>query len=152
VHRLRHYPDEEAVFMHCFADADTAFWLDSSAAEVPQGRFSYMGDARGPAAEVVTYRSAQRELQVQSPAHKPTDVHATGSILDYLEAGLARRSVPQGDWPLDFVGGYVGYFGYERAGAAGPKSSRSGAYSRAAFALLGKRRDVATIGSRARRK
>ncbi|MBS0341375.1 MAG: aminodeoxychorismate synthase component I [Proteobacteria bacterium] len=113
VHRLDTFPDPEAVFTQCFADADAAFWLDSSASDQPQGRFSYMGDARGPAAEVLRYRSAPRELQVQRVAETAADTAAPESVFDHLAIGLARRSVPTGAWPFDFVGGYVGYFGYE---------------------------------------
>ncbi|WP_398494381.1 aminodeoxychorismate synthase component I [Variovorax sp.] len=128
VHQLATFPDPEAVFTQCFADAETAFWLDSSAIDTPQGRFSYMGDARGPAAEVIRYRSAQRELHIErhapppaveaaeAPAVAAPEERSTGSILDYLDAGLAGRSLPPGDWPFEFLGGYVGYFGYELKG------------------------------------
>ncbi|MGR4870328.1 aminodeoxychorismate synthase component I [Variovorax sp. LARHSF232] len=116
VHRLDGFPDPEAVFTQCFADADAAFWLDSSAHQQPQGRFSYMGDARGPAAEVLRYRTAPRELQVQRYAQPSLASTTDESVLDHLASGLTRRSVPTGAWPFEFVGGYVGYFGYELKG------------------------------------
>ena len=120
IHRLQNFPAPEAVFSACFADAHAAFWLDSSAADGQRGRFSYMGDARGPAAQVVTYRSAERELHVQGPA--PDHLLAagannvSGSIFDFLQERLARCAVAAGEWPFEFIGGYVGYLGYELRG------------------------------------
>ena len=120
IHRLEHFPEPEAVFSACFADAEAAFWLDSSAPDGQRGRFSYMGDARGPAAQVVTYRSAEREVHIHGPeSHMPRTVEPNspqGSVFDFLQERLADCAVPAGDWPFEFLGGYVGYLGYELRG------------------------------------
>jgi para-aminobenzoate synthetase len=57
--------DAEAVFMSTFAQRDCVFWLDSNLAEPGRARFSFMGDASGPRAQVLNYRTAPRELMVR---------------------------------------------------------------------------------------
>lgn len=101
--------EAEAVFSVAFGSAPAAFWLDSSLPDSTRARFSFMGDAGGPHAQVLRYRSNPRELQVQRRGG--TD-ESTRSVFDHLEEQLSlpRPSAP--DLPFDFTGGFVGYFGY----------------------------------------
>ncbi|MGW0892489.1 aminodeoxychorismate synthase component I [Saccharopolyspora sp. NPDC002578] len=89
--------DAEAAFAQLHAASADAFWLDSSRVRPGLSRFSYLGDAAGPLAEVVRHRVG--------PGQE--------SIFDRLRRELARRHVHAPEVPFDFVGGYVGYFGYE---------------------------------------
>lgn len=89
--------DAEAAFAELFAASADAFWLDSSRARPGLARFSYLGDADGPLAEVVRHRVGTGQE----------------SIFDRLRRELGRRHVHAPELPFDFVGGYVGYFGYE---------------------------------------
>jgi para-aminobenzoate synthetase len=111
VRTLRRAVDTEAAFTRLFADSDISFWLDSSRAEPGLARFSMLGDAEGELAEVVTYQVGKNAVRVHKGPGPAVSV--PGTIFDYLERELARRSVDAPDLPFDFTGGYVGYFGYE---------------------------------------
>ncbi|NNH75883.1 aminodeoxychorismate synthase component I [Nocardia uniformis] len=102
--------DAEEVFLRLYQDSATAFWLDSEHVEPGLDRFSFLGDASGPLAEVVRYRVGSGSVEVESAAG-PRRVD--GGVLDYLSRELRRRSIEFPDVPFDFVGGYVGYLGYE---------------------------------------
>ncbi|WP_373686605.1 aminodeoxychorismate synthase component I [Nocardia terpenica] len=102
--------DTEAVFVRMFRDSATAFWLDSAHAEPGLDRFSYLGDAAGPLAEVVRYRVGDGFVTVDSAAGGR---RVAGTVLDYLAGELERRRIEFPSVPFDFVGGYVGYLGYE---------------------------------------
>lgn len=101
-------PDE--VFAEVYGDSPESFWLDSSLSDGERSRFSFMGDARGPRAEYLLYRSATHELTVRRGGAVQV---LQLSIFDYLKEQLRPAPVGQAQLPFDFSGGYVGYFGYE---------------------------------------
>jgi para-aminobenzoate synthetase len=102
--------EAQALFELAFAAAECSFWLDSSLAAPGQARFSFMGDATGPLAEVVSYRSATQELVIRRGDLVQT---RSQSILDYLREQIPRQHPNGSSVPFDFAGGFVGYFGYE---------------------------------------
>jgi para-aminobenzoate synthetase len=106
VRRVDAHPDPEAAFHALFGDAHDAFWLDSSL----RGRFSIMGDGRGPLARVATVDAWASRVTVTGASG--TEVHS-GSFFDWLEADLAANAVRVPDVPFDFALGWVGYLGYE---------------------------------------
>ncbi len=116
--------EPEDCFASIFADAADAFWLDGTQTAHGMGRYSYMGDATGPYSEVIAYDVRERELRIDDGAG--THVETT-SVFDHLNKRLASHGMlqPPGYQP-PFVGGYVGYLGYELredCGATkGPKS------------------------------
>ena len=99
--------DEEATFGHLAGDGD-AFWLDSAATHGDTGRWSVMGTALGTASELVSYDVTTNTLTVNGRTQP-------GDVLNFLEHRLAdgtlQRDPGLGDIP--FVGGYVGFLGYE---------------------------------------
>jgi para-aminobenzoate synthetase len=103
--------DTEAAFVRLYANSRTAFWLDSEHIEPGLDRFSFLGDASGPLAEVVRYRVGADSVTVESSDGNRHTV--PGTILDYLAVELRRRHVELPDLPFDFACGYVGYLGYE---------------------------------------
>ena len=116
--------DTEAAFTRLFARSATAFWLDSSRAKPGFARFSMLGEAAGELAEVAVYRVGENAVRVQKSG---TEISVSGTIFDYLERELTRRSVAAPDLPFDFSGGYVGYFGYElKADCGSPNAHRAG--------------------------
>jgi para-aminobenzoate synthetase len=130
VHRLSWFPDAEDVFATLFAHASHAYWLDSSRAEMGLARFSYMGSASGPLASSVSYSYASNRLLVESRRRRERlgiDVFA------FLKRELGRLCVTGCEGPFDFVGGFVGYFGYELKALCGGKSVRRSALPDAAF-------------------
>lgn len=101
--------DPQSVFLAQFAHSDAAFWLDSSAVRPGYSRFSFMGDGNDPTARTLSHtvgaiaRSADRAALDAERA----------AVFGAIREGLQVRLVGGGRLPFDFVGGWVGYFGYE---------------------------------------
>ncbi|QIS02658.1 aminodeoxychorismate synthase component I [Nocardia brasiliensis] len=116
--------DTESAFVRLYGNSPTAVWLDSEHVEPGLDRFSFLCDASGPLAEVVRYRVGSGEVTVES-ADGNRRVLA-GGVLDYLAAELRRRRLELPTLPFDFVGGYVGYLGYEvKADCGGAAAHRA---------------------------
>jgi len=99
VRRLDARPDPEVAFVSLYGESEHAFWLDSSRPG-ERARFSFMGDASGPLAEVVTHDRNRHNLD--------------NSIFDFLKFRAAQlRPVEPPDLPFEFDCGFVGYLGYE---------------------------------------
>nr|WP_205708677.1 chorismate-binding protein [Kineococcus siccus] len=109
VRRLDVEVDAEEFFARRCADAPWSFWLDSSARGAGSGRFSFLGDARGPLAEVVTHRTGE-----------PPALPHLAAELARREVVLAGEQVP----PFAFTGGYVGWAGYELRDECGAPTPR----------------------------
>ncbi|MGY1945422.1 aminodeoxychorismate synthase component I [Nocardia asiatica] len=103
--------DTESAFVQLYGNSPTAFWLDSEHVEPGADRFSFLGDASGPLAEVLRYRVGDGEVTVESADGRRRT--APGGILEFLSAELRARRLELPDLPFDFAGGYVGYLGYE---------------------------------------
>ncbi|MEV0298694.1 aminodeoxychorismate synthase component I [Nocardia sp. NPDC050710] len=103
--------DTEAAFVRLYGASPTAFWLDSEHVEPGLDRFSFLGDASGPLAEVVRYRVGSGEVIVETAEGERRTVD--GDILHYLAGELRRREAEIPELPFDFACGYVGYLGYE---------------------------------------
>ncbi|TMK57652.1 MAG: aminodeoxychorismate synthase component I [Actinobacteria bacterium] len=94
--KLDAHPDPEAAFVALYGASTHAFWLDSSRPGA-RGRFSFMGDASGPLAEVIRHEAGEGE-----------------PLLDRLQRRLeALRPAESPDLPFEFDCGFVGYLGYE---------------------------------------
>jgi para-aminobenzoate synthetase len=100
--------DTEAVFSKLFAGASHAFWLDSALVAPGLSRWSYLGEASGPNASVVTYRCAEQAIEV---ATTQSSRREQGGVFDYLNRQLGVR--PQTPPPCPFTGGHIGWFAYE---------------------------------------
>jgi para-aminobenzoate synthetase len=118
VQRLELPPDPEEAFVALYGESESAFWLDSSRPGA-RGRFSFMGDASGPLAEVVTYELGDDE-----------------QIFDYLARRTAElRPATPPDLPFEFDCGFVGYLGYELKADCGHADARRSEHPDAAFIL-----------------
>ncbi|MEV6328774.1 aminodeoxychorismate synthase component I [Streptomyces sp. NPDC051909] len=112
VRRLDVAPDPQTAYQELFSAEQSSFWLDSSTGAAQGARFSIMGDGSGPLGEFLTYRVADRTVELHR-AGRPVERIAT-TFLDYLDSSLRERAVPADDrLPFDFNLGYVGYLGYE---------------------------------------
>lgn len=107
---VRKAVDTQALFDRMFAESEASFWLDSSRFETGLSRFSFIGDDRGPLSETLTYRVGSGAVTVRAGQRLRVE---TGNIFDVLNSRLAERRIEPAELPFDFVGGYVGYFGYE---------------------------------------
>jgi para-aminobenzoate synthetase len=121
VRQIDALPDPEATFGSLYSESEYAFWLDSSRPG-PRARFSYMGDASGPSAEVVTYDRNSHNLE--------------NSIFDYLKfrATQLRPAKPL-NLPFEFDCGFVGYLGYELKAECDYSSPHESEHPDAAFIL-----------------
>jgi para-aminobenzoate synthetase len=119
--RVRHLdvlPDPEAAFASFYGESESAFWLDSSRPG-ERARFSFMGDASGPLAEVIAHHLGAKE-----------------SIFDYLDRRTAElRPAELPDLPFEFDCGFVGYLGYELKGECGYAAPHESEHPDAAFLL-----------------
>lgn len=104
--------DTEQVFGAVFASGPDSFWLDGSAALEVDSRFTIMGDCSGPLSEYITYRVAERRVDIRRADGTTESVDST--FFDYLNRQLRDRATPpRHDLPFAFALGYVGYLGYE---------------------------------------
>ncbi len=121
--RLDRWIDPEAAFDRCFAGSAVAFWLDSSLIAPGLGRFSYMGDDRGPLAMRVRHDVSAGETVVTD---RDGEVVRRGGLFDCVREQLERRQVAAAALPFDFQCGFVGYLGYEmKAECGAPNGHRS---------------------------
>jgi para-aminobenzoate synthetase len=119
----------EQVFMNHFANANPSFWLDSALVR-GFSRFSYMGDATGPHAEIVTYDLPGKQVTVRSQGHCET---YNESIFNYLDRTLRERHATTEGLPFDFNLGYAGYLGYELKADCGADNAHKSHTADAAF-------------------
>jgi len=105
VRRLDACVDTESAFSLLYGTSECAFWLDSSRPGA-RARFSFMGDASGPLAEVIRHDAGEGE-----------------PLLDRLQRRLdALRPAEVPDLPFEFDCGFVGYLGYELKAECGYES------------------------------
>ncbi|WP_438278343.1 aminodeoxychorismate synthase component I [Nitrobacter sp.] len=125
---IPHAIDTEAAFCSLFADRPFAFWLDSNLAGSALSQWSYMGDASGPHAATVQYRSSERTIVIDDARGHRTE---TIGLFEYLQREHPAR--PQSAPPCPFVGGHVGWFGYELRHDCGSPTKRRAATPDALF-------------------
>jgi para-aminobenzoate synthetase len=106
--------DTEAAFVELFAASPSAFWLDSSLIEPGRSRWSYLGDASGPAGGLCEYDVNTKRLRIVEANAQQSK--AT-SIFDYLSH--RHKGPVENPPPCPFSGGYAGWFGYELGRACG---------------------------------
>ncbi len=116
--------DTESVVLRLYRDSPTAFWLDSAHIEPGLDRFSFIGDAAGPLAEVVRYRVGAGCV-VSDRDGVRTDARP---VLEYLSLRLREYEIRFPDVPFDFIGGYVGYLGYEVKADCGAATAHRSRY------------------------
>ncbi len=128
---LERWVEPQEAFERLYADAEHAFWLDSSAVIPSHSRFSFMGDASGPEGAALLYRSAERSLTVRTRVG--TKTKKITSLLTELRKRLGRPVQLDPSLPFDFQTGLVGFFGYEFRNEMGLPTSRRSATPDAAF-------------------
>jgi para-aminobenzoate synthetase len=116
--RVDGWVDPEAAFCALYGERECAFWLDSAQTGAGTARFSYMGAPEGPLGQVTRHDVGDRE-----------------SVFDWCERELARLRCDAPELPFDFVGGLVGYFGYELKAECGARRAHRSPIPDAALIL-----------------
>ncbi|HKG02119.1 MAG TPA: aminodeoxychorismate synthase component I [Conexibacter sp.] len=127
--------DPELTFAQLYAEREVAFWLDSSIGPAHPGadgvgRFSFMGDDRGPLAELLTYDVASGCATIRTASGTE---QADGPLLAYLDDQIRARRTTTSALPFEFNGGYVGYLGYELKAECGGDAAHQAKTPDAAF-------------------
>lgn len=106
--------EAEDVFVSLFGKSETAFWLDSSLLVPDISRWSFMGDMSAVHDHLCLFDTDNQVLEIRRPDGQPVE-RITRSIFDHLEQMHAecRLVDAAGLSELPFMGGHVGYFGYE---------------------------------------
>ncbi|KAJ3045098.1 hypothetical protein HDV00_011823 [Rhizophlyctis rosea] len=121
----------EAIFEKEFAHHEAAFWLDSAMYGTSMSRFSFMGSGLTERSFTVHYSIAERTVSIFRPhdhrlALAEKEKLVDGSFFAWMAQQLAQlggdahRKLPTVDMnghdvdvPFNFVGGMVGFWGYE---------------------------------------
>lgn len=112
-------PQAEDAFASLFGATASAFWLDSSSSGQGQSRWSYFGAVTDQAGGICSYDGASRTTTLRCGTK--TRDEAIG-ILDFLDRQLGATITNRP--PCPFVGGWVGWLGYEMAREFGGSRGR----------------------------
>lgn len=129
--KIPKWVDPESIFTGSFAKKEYSFWLDSSKVEKGLSRFSFMGDANTH----IRYSIVNKNLII---TENGKEKKLQKSIFDFLEGELLKRQgrVSTYDLPFDFVGGFVGYFGYELQSECGSQNFHTSKFPDAYFLFV----------------
>ncbi|HJQ16044.1 MAG TPA: aminodeoxychorismate synthase component I [Allosphingosinicella sp.] len=116
---------DASFFRRVFGASPDSFWLDSSAHGAGRGRFSYMGDARGPRGRVLRF----------SRSGQASDAEGARQFARALAEAARTLRAAGADLPFAFTGGAVGYFGYEFRGGVEPRARFETPHADAQFIL-----------------
>ena len=119
--KLSDWINPEDIFATLFAQESTSFWLDSSLTN-NENRFSYMGASPK---EIYSYVLKNMKITIQT---KDKRIEKEQDIFTFLETKLAHMRLKNTRLPFPFVGGFVGYFGYELKALTGAKQSHHSSY------------------------
>lgn len=119
--------DSETAFVSLYAHSEVAFWLDSAARGMETARWSYLGDTRGPCSRLLDYSRDPRALRI---VHGDREEWCAQSILEHFRHNTVRVDSPP---PGPFVGGHIGWLGYEMRHECGALSAQRSSMSDALF-------------------
>ncbi len=110
IKKLNMYHDSEKAFMTLFGKSEYAFWLDGNKREKQFSRFSYMGDTSEPSSQIISYDVNKQTLCITK---QNKILKKQKNIFEYLNEQLKEHQQKISATPFYFVGGFIGYFGYE---------------------------------------
>ncbi|WP_079212677.1 aminodeoxychorismate synthase component I [Brucella pituitosa] len=121
--RIFHYWKEiplevsaEHAFVNLFGASENAFWLDSALHEKELGKWSYLGASAPFNSKRVSYDTNSNELSILDGANTKLEKR---SIFSFLKNDMCKELVSDNRPPCPFVGGYVGWLGYEMRNECG---------------------------------
>ena len=118
-------PSTELLFDQLFGREEHAFWLDSADAPTRLAQASYLGMSAGADRCRLEYDVQDGAVSVHRAGGTTVEPGSIFSVLDRELAAVATPPPPGDDGP-GFVGGFVGYLGYEcKADCGSPNAHRS---------------------------
>ncbi len=110
VKKINQWIAPEHAFVHLIGHHPDAIWLDSSRLIEGFSRFSFMGNGAGPLSYKVSYHVTTNQTTVKNHT---SIKHYPQTIFDFLTENLTNLLPHDPSLPFAFIGGFVGYFGYE---------------------------------------
>lgn len=111
VEHLPVHPDPAALFERLYAHSERTVWLDSSNAAhtVDRNRFSIMADDGGAYGQWASHRSGLTTVRAGAVTSR-----IAGPFFHWLDTVWGRAEAPApGNYPAEFLLGWLGYLGYE---------------------------------------
>ncbi|WP_323959408.1 aminodeoxychorismate synthase component I [Arthrobacter sp. JZ12] len=136
VETLERYPDAAGVFQGLYGGSASAAWLDSSAAEDPQGRsrFSILADDGGRFGQLAQHTAGITEVQAGA-----VTARIAGPFFRWLDGVWGRRAVRRpASYPGPFALGWLGYLGYELKRETGGRTEAAGSIPDASLLFAGR--------------
>lgn len=131
---LDYHNNSEVIFYNLFGNSKFSFWLDTSKIIANYSRFSIMGSIDDAHGRAVLFDRKSRHLTTIEGGE--TTVVKRG-LFDYLAEEVDKNTFnPLTEFPFNFNGGFVGYFGYELKSELGFKTSHDAEVPDAAFLFL----------------
>ncbi len=123
--------EPQSAFEHLFERSKHSFWIDGSGLIPGYARFSVVGNATGPDASILLYRTSDRTLETRR--QDECRRKRIESLLPELRKRLARPVQCDDSLPSHFQTGLVGYFGYKMRNELGSPTPRASSLPDAAL-------------------
>ena len=102
----------EIIYWNLYGNKGSSFWLDSSKIINGYSRFSIMGSAEHDDDKIITYKANSDKVNI---TQRETKTIVNNNILDYLDEELRSNVLLNQNegLPFGFLGGFIGFLGYE---------------------------------------
>lgn len=108
--------DDSHLFEQVFGEKEAAFWLDSSAAGTDSGGWSFLGAyGEGPHDQLLIHHLKTGLCEIRGAE----DCIPSDQMWDYLAQHQTQQVLSTTDSPFPFVGGWLGWLGYESRTSVG---------------------------------
>ncbi|MGZ3811234.1 MAG: aminodeoxychorismate synthase component I [Mucilaginibacter sp.] len=123
--------NDDAIFYNLFGTSKYSFWLDSSKIIADHSRFSIMGSIEVEYGKAILFDRNSQDLSIVENGKVSV---FKKDIFEYLADEVDNNLVePLTQFPFNFNGGFIGYFGYELKSELGFKTSHNSSVADAAL-------------------
>jgi para-aminobenzoate synthetase len=118
-----HTNNDDAIFYNLFGNSKYSFWLDSSKIIADHSRYSVMGSIEDSYGKAILFERNGQELSIQKGGERSV---CKRDLFEYLAEEVDNNQAkPLTQFPFNFNGGFIGYFGYELKSELGFKTSHN---------------------------
>lgn len=116
-----YHNNDDAIFYNLFGNSPYAFWLDSSKIMADHSSFSIMGSVDQSHGNAILFDRAGKRLTLLKNGNQSV---VKRDLFEYLSEEIEKNSAsPLTQFPFNFNGGFIGYFGYELKSELGFKTT-----------------------------